>query len=85
MVEALPASSLEVIETEFVFQFAVALFHPPACFRGGHQLFERGFPRQMRQLVARRGRFAGGPLQQRDFLNPLGLWSLLPAVGGPQA
>ena len=84
VVEALPASSLEVVQAQFVLEFTVVLFHPPACFRGRHQLGQGDpLPGQARQPVARRRGFTFWPLNERDFLDAFGLRPLFPAVRRP--
>ena len=63
MVEALSASSLEVVQAEFVLEFALVLFHPPTRFGGGRQFDESHFfLRQMCQPVARGREFTLRPL-----------------------
>ena len=84
MMEALPASSLEVIQAEFVLEFTIVLLDAPARLGGGNQLGEGGpFLGQARQPVARRRGFTFWPLNECDLLDAFGLRPLLPAVRRP--
>ena len=85
VVGALPASALEVVETKFVLEFTVVLFHPPARPRRGNEFGQGASTLQPCQLVKRGCGLLGGPFDQGDLFDAFGLRSLPPAVGCPQA
>ena len=87
--QALPGSTLEVIETEFFFQLLVSLLANPSRLDGGRQGAQAGLRRQVGEIIfflSRRAVFADQPnLVPRQMLltlvpNPL-WWS----VGDPHA
>src|SRR3954453_18022785 len=50
-VKAMPGSSLEVIETEFLFQLLMGLFTNPARLDGAGECFDRRVDGQVREVV----------------------------------
>src|SRR3954453_11396852 len=71
--EAPPTPPLEVAEANFLLEFSVILFDPPAAFGRGDDVVEGGMARQGDQPIANRIGVPDRPLeQQRLFaLSPI--------------
>ena len=67
MMEAAPASPLEMREAEFAFQFLVVALDPPTQFGRVDENIERGAFGQGRKPVFRRLLFALGPFDEKPF------------------
>ena len=63
--EAPPTPPLEVAEANFLLEFSVILFDPPAAFGGGDDVVEGRMARQGDQPIANRIRGSDRPLEQQ--------------------
>src|SRR5271169_2956181 len=84
MMPSQPLAALVMVQPQFLLQFTVILFHPPARLGGAH-----GLPQPWRSLAQLDHPVLGrlflllGPFDQQPFLHPRGMSLLPPAVGGP--
>lgn len=63
-----PMSTLEVVESQAVLEFAVVVFDPPPDLSQAHQLLDGGGLGQGRQPVIGGFVFSGGPFDQQPTL-----------------
>lgn len=68
MMEASPAPSLIMAETEFLFEFLVVALDTPAQLGGADKLSERGISGKGGEPVFERLCIALGPFDQQPFL-----------------
>src|SRR5712691_10715316 len=83
MMEPPPATTFEMIETEFVLELLVVPLDPPAQMSQTDEGGQRGRPGQSREVVLRRCRLARRPLAQ-DPLDGAGFGAVL-IMRGPNS
>ena len=84
VVKASPASPFIVIEAEFLLEFLIVAFDPPAHFGGCNERGEVGIGRQGREPIFGRRAFVLRPFDEQPFFG-IGLRAPVVPMRGPHA